>query len=119
MDDFTITAKSIREDIIPMVQEKPVKSLGKYYRTDLNDKQSVKEIQVETWMTSLENSSLPGLGTPTWGASQTSLATARLRGTSRSFCFICLYSIGSKLQLPVTSVVEEYKATKTRQAMML
>ncbi|KAK0143476.1 hypothetical protein N1851_018388 [Merluccius polli] len=37
----------------------------------------------------------------------------------RSFCSIGLYSTGSKLQLPVTSVVKEYKATKTRQAMML
>ncbi|KAK0154156.1 hypothetical protein N1851_003780 [Merluccius polli] len=57
----------IREDIIPTVQEKPVK-------------QSVKEmlIQAETWMTSLE-----------------------------------------KNGLPVTSVVEEHKATKTRSAMML
>ena len=33
-----------------MVQEKPVKSLGKWYRADLNDRESVKEmlIQAET-----------------------------------------------------------------------
>ncbi|KAK0153168.1 hypothetical protein N1851_005139 [Merluccius polli] len=29
----------IREDIIPTVQEKPVKSLGKWYMADLNDKE--------------------------------------------------------------------------------
>ena len=40
----------------------------------------------------------------------------RWLGVPRSFCS---YSTGSKLQLLVTSVVEEYKATKTRQAMML
>ncbi|KAK3509675.1 hypothetical protein QTP70_008421 [Hemibagrus guttatus] len=41
-------------------------SLGKWYRADLNDKQSVREmtIQVDTWMTSLEKSSLPGMGLP-------------------------------------------------------
>lgn len=37
----------------------------------------------------------------------------------RSFCSIGLYSTGGKLQLPITSVVEEFKATKACQAMML
>ncbi|KAK0136845.1 hypothetical protein N1851_026974 [Merluccius polli] len=77
----------IREDIIPTVKEKPVKSLGKWYRVDLNDKESVKEmlIQAETWMTSLEKSGLPGKykawGYQQWGASQTALAIACLRST--------------------------------------
>lgn len=43
----------------------------------------------------------------------------RWLGVPQSFCSIGLYSKGSKLQLPITSVVEEYKATKTCQAMML
>ena len=43
----------------------------------------------------------------------------RWLGVQRSFCSIGLYSTGSKLQLPVASVVEEYKATKTCDAMML
>ncbi|KAK0141013.1 hypothetical protein N1851_022001 [Merluccius polli] len=45
-----------------MVKEKLLKSFGKWYRVDLNDKKSVKEIliQAETWMTSLEKSGLPG-----------------------------------------------------------
>ncbi|KAK0147668.1 hypothetical protein N1851_012858 [Merluccius polli] len=43
----------------------------------------------------------------------------RWLGIPRSFCSIGLYSTGSKLQLPVASVVEEYKATKTHKAMML
>ncbi|KAK0142173.1 hypothetical protein N1851_020155 [Merluccius polli] len=36
----------------------------------------------------------------------------RRLGIPRSYCSIDLYSTGSKLQLPVTSMVEEYKATK-------
>lgn len=36
-----------------------------------------------------------------------------------SFCSISLYSSESKLQLPVTLVVEEYKTAKVRLAMML
>ncbi|KAK0136883.1 hypothetical protein N1851_026905 [Merluccius polli] len=43
----------------------------------------------------------------------------RWLGIPRSFYSIGLYSTGSKLQLPVTSMVKKYKATKTRQAMML
>ncbi|KAK3542030.1 hypothetical protein QTP86_010849 [Hemibagrus guttatus] len=43
----------------------------------------------------------------------------RWLGIPRSFCSIGLYSSGSKLQLPVTSVLEAYKATKTHQTMML
>ena len=44
-----------------MVQEKPVKSLGKWSREYFNDKQSVKEmlIQAETWMTSLKMNAYP------------------------------------------------------------
>lgn len=37
----------------------------------------------------------------------------------KSFCSIGLYSSGSKLQLPITSVVEEFKTVKVRLAMML
>ncbi|KAK0156549.1 Integrin beta-5 [Merluccius polli] len=36
----------IKEDIIPTVQEKPVKSLGKWYRADINDKERVKEMLI-------------------------------------------------------------------------
>lgn len=52
----------IKDKIIPMVKERQAKCLGKWYRADLNDKQSVREmlIQRDTWMTSLEKSSLPG-----------------------------------------------------------
>ena len=37
----------------------------------------------------------------------------------KAFCSIGLYSSGSKLQLPITSVVEEFKTAKVRLAMML
>lgn len=52
----------IKDAIIPTVKEIPVKSLRKWFRADLNGKQSVREmlIQTDNWMTSLEKSSLPG-----------------------------------------------------------
>ncbi|KAK3552400.1 hypothetical protein QTP86_011630 [Hemibagrus guttatus] len=126
-----------------MVQERPVKSLGNWYMADLNDKQSVRDIiQVDTWMT--EKSGLPGKY-KAWGYQhgvvprllwpllvyEVSVSTVeglerkintylrRWLVAPRSFCFIGLNSTGSKLQLPVTSVLEEYKATKTCQAIML
>jgi len=37
----------------------------------------------------------------------------------RSFSSIGLYSSGSKLQLPLSSVTEEFKATKARQVLVL
>lgn len=39
-------------DTIPTVKEKPVKILGKWYRAELNDRESVKEMltQADTWM---------------------------------------------------------------------
>lgn len=59
-----------KETIIPTVKERPVNSLGKWYRAVLNNKQSVKEMfsQPDIWMTSLEKRGL-GLGLPTWGTS--------------------------------------------------
>ncbi|RXN21510.1 hypothetical protein ROHU_024089 [Labeo rohita] len=136
----------IKDNIIPKIQERPVKSLGKWYRADLNDKQSVREmiIQADTWMTSLEKSGLPGryrawgyqhgvFPRLLWPLLVYEVPVSTVEGLERkintylrrwlvvprSFCSIGLYSTGSKLQLPVTSVLEEYKATKTRQAMML
>lgn len=52
----------INDIIIPMVQERQVKSMGKWYKGDLNDKQCVREmiIQADTWMTSLEKSGVAG-----------------------------------------------------------
>ncbi|KAK3520023.1 hypothetical protein QTP70_010861 [Hemibagrus guttatus] len=133
----------IKDTIMKMVQERPVKSLGNWYMADLNDKQSVRDIiQVDTWMT--EKSGLPGKY-KAWGYQhgvvprllwpllvyEVSVSTVeglerkintylrRWLVAPRSFCFIGLNSTGSKLQLPVTSVLEEYKATKTCQAIML
>lgn len=37
----------IGKDITPTVEEKPVKSLRKWYREDLNDKQRVKEMLIQ------------------------------------------------------------------------
>ena len=43
----------------------------------------------------------------------------RWLGVPKSFSSIGVYSSGSKLQLPLSSVTEEFKVTKARQVMML
>ncbi|VDH98197.1 Hypothetical predicted protein [Mytilus galloprovincialis] len=43
----------------------------------------------------------------------------RWLGVPRSFSSIGLYSTGTKLQLPMKALTEEYKVTKTRQVMTL
>lgn len=136
----------IGKDTIPTVTEKPVKSLGKWYRADLNDKDSVNEMlnQAEEWLKALERRGLPGKY-KTWGYQhgilprllwpllvyEVPLTTVealerkinnflrRWLSVPKSFCTIGLYSSGSKLQLPITSVVEEFKTAKVRLAMML
>ncbi len=136
----------IGEDTIPTVTEKPVKSLGRWYRADLSDKASVKEMfnQAEKWMKALERSGLPGKY-KVWGYQhgilprllwpllvyEVPLTTVealerrinnflrRWLSVPKSFCSIGLYSSGSKLKLPITSVVEEFKTAKVQLAMML
>jgi len=52
----------IGEDLIPTVSERPIKSLGKLFRAELNDPESVKEMlgQAEAWMRAFNRSGLPG-----------------------------------------------------------
>ncbi|KAJ7995782.1 hypothetical protein DPEC_G00248160 [Dallia pectoralis] len=100
--------------------------------------------QAEEWLNTLERSGLPGkykvcgyqhgiLPRLLWPllvyeVPLTTVETLERRINSflrrwlfvpKSFCSIGLYSSGSKLQLPITSVVEEFKTAKVRLAMML
>ena len=52
----------IGEEEIPTIREKPVKSLGKWFRDSLNDRESINEMlsQAERWMESIDKSGLPG-----------------------------------------------------------
>ncbi|NJK32032.1 MAG: hypothetical protein HC927_06195 [Deltaproteobacteria bacterium] len=136
----------IQGERVPTVTEQPVKSLGKWFRSSLSDKDSMKEMrqQVDGWMNAVDKSGLPGkfkawiyqhgvLPRLLWPllVYNVPLTTVepmekrlngyirRWLGVPRSFSSIGLYSSGSKLQLPLSSVTEEYKVTKARQVMML
>ena len=49
-------------ETIPTVSQQPVKSLGKWFTADLNDRQGTREMVTTAigWMESIEKSGLPG-----------------------------------------------------------
>ena len=136
----------IGDVVIPTVQEKPVKSLGKWFTHTLKDQEHTEEMlkQTQTWMKVIDASGLPGkvkawcyqhgvLPRLIWPmlmyeTPMTKVETMerkinsflrRWLGVPGSFSSIGLYSTGSKLQLPLKSVTEEYKVTKAHMVMML
>ena len=136
----------IGNNTIPTVTEKPVKSLGKVFDKTLNDRDAIKEMvkQLKEWMEKVDKSGLPGkfkawcyqhgvLPRLLWpllvyevpatiAEVLEKVVSKYLRkwlGVPRSFSSINLYGKENKLQLPFKGVVEEYKATKARQVMML
>lgn len=132
--------------VIPTVSEQPVKSLGKWFTADLNDRESVREMTsaAVTWMEAIEKSGLPGkfkawcyqhgvLPRILWPLlmyevpattvesleRKMSQYLRRWLGVPRTFTSIGLYSTGCKMQLPLTSVMDTYKTTKARAVMTL
>ena len=123
-----------------------MKCLGKYFDDTLGDTRNVSDTtkQLDTWMTTIDKSALPGkykawiyqhgvLPRVLWPLlvydvpmttveAMERLASGYLRrwlAVPRSFSSVGLYSSGTKLQLPLTSIAEEYKVTKVRQLLML
>ena len=136
----------IGDAVIPTVQEKPVKSLGKWFTHTLKDQEHTEEMltQAQSWMKSIDASGLPGkykawcyqhgiLPRLIWPMLMYDIPLSKVESMERkinsflrrwlgvpgSFSSIGLYSTGSKLQLPLKSVTEEYKVTKARMVMML
>ena len=136
----------IDDQIIPTLSEKPVKSLGKWYKDCLNDRESIEDTmnKAKMWLTNIDKSGLPGtfkawcyqygiLPRILWPLLiyEFPITTVenlermfnkylrRWLGVPNSFSSIGLYSSSSKLQLPISSVAEEFKVTKVRLVMML
>ncbi len=136
---------SIDDDPIPTVSEQPVKSLGRWYNASLRDKDQVKQIRQDI-TSSLENINktlLPGklklwclqfglLPRVIWPLTiyEVPITTVekmertitsyvkRWLGVPRCLTNISLYGKGV-LELPITSLVVEYKCSKVRLLMTL
>ncbi|CAC5407387.1 unnamed protein product [Mytilus coruscus] len=136
----------IGDEIIPTVSQKPVKCLGKWFNNNLSDRLRVEDTykQLEDWLKAVDKSGLPGkykawiyqhgiLPRLLWPLlvydvpmttieGMERISNGYLRrwlGVPRSFSSVGLYSLGSKLQLPLKSITEEFKVTKVRQHLML
>ena len=131
---------------IPTVKEKPVKSLGRWYKDGLSDKCLGVEIQkmAEGGLRVIDNTPLSGkfkcwilqhglYPRLMWPLQMYEVALTRVErieqrcsvfiqkwlGLPKSLNISALWGKKKQLQLPITSIVEEYKAGKVRTVMML
>ena len=131
---------------IPTVEEKPIKCLGKWFTIDGKDTPMVQNMteQAETWLKEVDKSGLPGsykawcyqhgiLPRLIWPISiydvplttieklegKVSTFLRKWLSLPKSLSSIALYNKGGVLQLPMTSIVEEYKVAKVRHTMIL
>ena len=138
---FTVAGESM-----PTVKEKPVKSLGRWYAGTLSDKSRGVEIlqQAEEGLKAIDESKLPGkykiwclqfglYPRLAWPLLIYEVALSRVEiieqkcnvyirkwlGLPRMINSSALYRKRGSLQLPITSIVETYKAGKVRTVMML
>ena len=137
---------SIGGDIIPTVREQPVKSLGRLYACPLTDRHRGMEVQKTALegLTAIDKSDLPGklkvwcfqhglLPRLLWPLQIYEISLSRVEtiqqliskhlrrwlGVPPCFSTVGLYTTTGMLQLPLSSVVEEFKVGKARLHMML
>ncbi|XP_061571176.1 uncharacterized protein LOC133424524 [Cololabis saira] len=130
---------------IPSISEKPVKSLGKVFDCSLRDTAAVRTTikELETWLTAVDKSGLPGrfkawiyqhgilprvlwpllvyevpLSTVETLERKISSHLRRWMGFPRSLCSAALYGKTNKLQLPFSSLEEEFRVSRTREALL-
>jgi len=136
----------VQGEEIPPITDGPIRCLGKWYDETLSDKNNVESTQkrVEEWLRRIESSGLPGkykvwiyqhgmlprlmwllmlYEIPLTKVEKIEKAVSKsLRkwlGVPPGFSAIGLYSKSSQLQMPLSSVVEEFKVEKCRLVMTL
>lgn len=141
-DQFPFTLEGSQS---PSVTERPVKSLGKIFDSSLKDTTALQHTKndVMNWLTAVDKSGLPGkykawlyqhgilprllwpllvyeVPTTTVEALErtSSQFLRRWLGLPRSLSNIALYSHSTKLQLPISSLLEEFKVTRVREVLM-
>ncbi|XP_032371806.1 uncharacterized protein LOC116689383 [Etheostoma spectabile] len=134
----------VQEEVIPSIEENPIKCLGRWYDNSLSDRNSIAstEKQMEEWLRRIEKSGLPGkfkawlyqhglLPRLMWLLTVYEVPMTCVEGMERkinkylrkwlgippSFTAVGLYIRSGQLQLPLSSVVEEFKVAKCRVVM--
>ncbi|XP_063080140.1 uncharacterized protein LOC134470047 [Engraulis encrasicolus] len=130
---------------IPSVSEKPVKSLGKLFTGDLKDTRARQTASddLNQWLSAVDKSGLPGkfkawiyqhniLPRLLWPLLMYEIPVTtvesferkisqhlrRWLGLPRSLSSIALFGHGTKLQLPFSSVTEEFKVARAREVLL-
>ena len=136
----------VQGENIPSIVDEPIKCLGKWFDDTLTDKNNIENIQrqVKEWLKRTENSGLPGkykawiyqhgmlprlmwllmlyeipLTTVETLERMVNKSLRKWLGVPPGFSAIGLYSRTSQLQMPLSSVVEEFKIEKCRLVMTL
>ena len=137
---------TVQGEDIPSIMDSPIKCLGKWYDATLQDGNNIKRIknQLTEGLKQIDKSGLPGkfkawlfqnglLPRLMWPLMLYEVATTVVEGLERtisrhlrkwlgvppSFSNIGLYGRSNQLQLPLSSLVEEYKVAKARLVMTL
>lgn len=137
---------TVAGEVMPTVKEQPVKSLGRWYRVPLTDRHCGLEIQrsVEDGLKKIEKTRLPGrlkvwcsqvglIPKVLWPLLVYEVALTRVESIERKFsvCWrrwlkvprmitdIAFHCRSGSLQLPTRSIVEEFKCSKVRLALMM
>ncbi|XP_057673103.1 uncharacterized protein LOC130904394 [Corythoichthys intestinalis] len=135
----------VQGETIPSIEDNPVKCLGKWYDSSLTDRDNVTRTkkQAVDWLKKIEKSGLPGkfkawlfqhglLPRLMWLLTIYEVPTTSVEEIERqvnkhlrswlgippSFTSVGLYTRSGQLQLPLSSVVEEFKVAKCRVEMM-
>ncbi|XP_056127556.1 uncharacterized protein LOC130105540 [Rhinichthys klamathensis goyatoka] len=133
------------DTIIPSVSEKPVKSLGKLFTHNLKDTAARKGTSddFDTWLSAVDKSGLPGrfkawiyqhgilprllwplliyevpITTVEGFERKVSRFLRRWLGLPRSLSSVAFFGHNTKLQLPFSSLAEEFKVTRAREVLL-
>ncbi|XP_030008310.1 uncharacterized protein LOC115431800 [Sphaeramia orbicularis] len=134
----------VQGEVIPSIRENPIKCLGKWFDDSLTDRKNISstEKQAEEWLRRIEKSGLPGkfkawlyqhglLPRLMWLLTVYEVPMTSVEGVEKkinkylrrwlgippSFAAVGLYIRSGQLQLPLSSVVEEFKVAKCRVIM--
>ena len=136
----------LKQDCIPTVKEEPVKSLGRWYSIPLTDRHRGVEVEkkLKEGLQAIDGVDLLGkhkawcfqfglLPRILWPLQVYEIALSRVErmeqcvnkfirkwlGVPPSFSTVGLHSTSTKLQLPTTSLVEDFQKGKARMVLML
>ena len=128
-------------DTITPIQDKPVKYLGKEYKATLNESEQIQDVQrnLKIELKKIDKCKLPGrykcwivqhmlIPRLMWPLTiynipltkveelqkKITISLKKWMGIPKNFSTDCMYSKSSRLKLPFSSLIEEYKATKAR-----